>query len=398
MSWVIERFRGRLRHGMMGRVRILFTFTGGTGHFLPSVPIARALVARGHEVAFSAQPAMAPAIAAAGFAAIDSGGVTLAGAAARGPLLPVDRAREERVVREFFAGPVARERAQRLLLVAGDWRPDMIVRDEVDFGAAVAAERLDRPHVAVVVLAAGGLIRPDVVGEPLAALRAEHGLPAEPGAAMLHRHLTLVPVPPSFRTPDDPLPATAHFVRPAVLDPPPAPDPPDVPRGRPVVYFTLGTVFPQESGDLFTRVLAALSRLDAEVVATVGNQVDPAELGPQPPNVHLRRFVPQETLLPHCDLVLSHAGSGSVVGALAFGVPLVLLPMGADQPLNADRGAALGVARVLNPLTAAPDDIRDAATDVLRSPSYRVAARQIQAEAERLPPAAHAACLIEALR
>ncbi len=389
-------------------MRILFTFTGGSGHFLPTLPIARALAARGHTVAFSAQQAMLAMVEATGFDAIDSGGPTIADPAMRGPLLPVDRAHEERVLRESFAGRVAWDRSGRLLDIGAGWHPDVIVRDEVDFGAAAAAERLGIPHAAIVVLAAGGMIRPDLLAEPLDALRAEYGLPADPRLEMLHRYLTLVPVPPSFRTPSDRFPATAHHIRPAVLDSPPAATHSEglghavrdrLARGsdRPTVYFTLGTIFAQESGDLFTRVLTGLSSLNADIIVTVGREIDPAELGPQPSNVHIERFIPQELLLPHCDLVVSHAGSGSVIGALAFGVPLVLLPMGADQPLNADRCHALNVARVLDPLAARPHHLTEAANDVLHTPTYRAAARQIQQETTHLPTSDHAAALIERL-
>ena len=111
----------------------------------------------------------------------------------------------------------------------------------------------------------------------------------------------------------------------------------DAPGDVPTVYFTLGTVYNMESGDLFQRVMAGLRDLAADVIVTVGRDLDPDELGPQPPNVHIERFVPQAELLPHCDLVVSHAGSGSVLGALAHGLPMVLIPIGADQPLNAAR-------------------------------------------------------------
>ena len=67
--------------------------------------------------------------------------------------------------------------ASRLLDVIDQWRPDVLVRDEGDF---VAAERRGIPHASIVVLAAGGLIRPDLLAEPLNALRADHGLPADP--------------------------------------------------------------------------------------------------------------------------------------------------------------------------------------------------------------------------
>jgi len=220
-------------------------------------------------------------------------------------MLPVDRGHEERVIRDVFAGIMARERAARLLDVYGRWRPDVVVRDEVDFGATVAAERLGIRHASFVVLAAGGLIRPDLVGEPLDALRAEYALPADPQLEMLHRHLTLVPVPPTYRTPGDPLPATARHIRPAVLDSTPMRAQHDASgtlvldwlrgrSGRPTVYFTLGTVFHQESGDLFSRVVAGLRELDANIIVTVGREIDPAELGHQPANVRVDRFVRQD--------------------------------------------------------------------------------------------------------
>lgn len=394
--------------GMMGPVRALFTFTGGSGHLLPALPIARAMAARGHEVAFSGQEAMLGAVRAAGFAAIGSGGSTLAKPGARRPLVPVDRTAEEQVIRKSFAGRIGRERAMRLVGVAGQWRPDVIVRDEVDFGAAVAAERLDVPHVSIVVAAAGGLIRPDLVAEPLDALRADHGLLPDPQLAMLHRYLTLVPVPPNYRTPTDPLPSTARHIQPAVLDSPRATDAHEEATVRtlrwlaertdhPTIYFTLGTIFHQESGDLFPRILAGLAHMRTNVVVTVGREIDPMELGTQPSNVHVERFIPQEAFLARCNAVVSHAGSGSVIGSLAFGVPLILLPMGADQPLNADRCADLGVARVHDPMTASAADVRDAVTAVLDLPAYRRAAEQIKNEISRLPTADDAAAWIEAL-
>jgi UDP:flavonoid glycosyltransferase YjiC (YdhE family) len=374
----------------MGRVRILFTFTGGAGHFLPLAPIAAAARARGHEVAFSGQEMMRATVSAAGFAAYDSGGRTLLDAPRRKPLIPLDRAAEAAVIRDTFAGTVGRERAGRLLAVADQWRPDVIVRDEMDFGAAVVAERLGLPHAAVVVLAAGGMVGPDFLAEPLAALRAEHGL----APAVAHPHLTIAPFPRSFRDPADPLPPSTVHIRPAVLEASGAGRPSG---GRPRVYFTLGTIFHQESGDLFGRVLAGLRQLDADVVVTVGREIDPAELGPQPAHVRVERFVPQHELLPHCALAVTHAGSGSVIGALAFGVPLLLLPMGADQPHNADRCTALGVGRQLDPLTASPAEVRDAAAELLATPAYREAAARLRAETTALPPADHAAELIAGL-
>ena len=113
----------------------------------------------------------------------------------------------------------------------------------------------------------------------------------------------------------------------------------------PTVYVTLGTVFGVESGDLFARALAALRELPVRAIVTVGADVDPAELGAPPPNVRVERFVPQAEILPRCRLVVSHAGSGSVLGALAYGLPMLLLrwaPTSRTTPRAARRSASRG--------------------------------------------------------
>ncbi|WP_375488838.1 glycosyltransferase [uncultured Jatrophihabitans sp.] len=385
-------------------MRALLSFAGGSGHALPMMPIARALAGRGHEVLFTGQPAMLDQIRGAGFDAVDSGGSTLAAATDRRVLVRADRDAEVRVIRESFAGGIARERAPKVLGVGEDFDADIIIHDEIDFGAAVAAERLGVPHASVVVLAAGGMITPGLLDEPLNRLCAELGVSARPD--LLDRFLTLAPVMPSFRDPRSPFPPSTLAIRPDVLADHQEREDPAVDRveaflaaqpDRPLVYLTLGTVFHQESGDLFTRVLTGLERMAANVVVTVGRELDPAELGVRNERVLVERFVAHRAVLPRAALVVSHAGSGTVVSALACGVPLMLLPLGADQPWNADRCVALGVGRMLDALTVSPGEAAAAAEDVLRNATYRAAARVLSTEAEALPRADAAVGAIEQL-
>jgi UDP:flavonoid glycosyltransferase YjiC (YdhE family) len=274
----------------------------------------------------------------------------------------------------------------------------------------VAAERLGLPYATVVVIAAGTFVRPGLIAGNLSRLRAEHGLPPDPELSMLDRHLVLCPVPAGYRDPSVPLPATAVLFRPdpvgapvgasvGATDPAPGQPPAWLRRrdGGPAVYFTLGTVFNMESGDLFSRVLAGLRDLDASLVVTVGPYLDPADLGPQPPNVHIGQFIPQDVILPHVDVVVSHAGSGSVLGALSHGRPMVLIPMGADQPSNASRCVDLGVARVLDAVAATPQDAREAVRGVLADPGYRRAAERIRDEFAAMPGPAYAVAALERL-
>jgi len=361
-------------------VRVLFTFAGGSGHLEPLVPIARAARAAGHAVAFSGRPAVAGRVRELGFEMFVTGPPGPEAPSARTPLLGLDLAREEAVLRDGFAGRIARERAAGVLEVCAEWRPHVLVCGEVDFGAMVAAERAGLAFAVVLISATERFVRAEVVAEPLAALRAEHGLPPDgPGdrpvlSSFPGRLRPLPPGPHAFRA--------VHATRPRI--------------DANAVYFTLGTIFNLESGDLFERVLAGLRELPVDVVATVGRNLDPEELGPQPANVRIERYLRQSEVLPRCRAVVSHGGSGSILGALSHGLPLVLLPMGADQPQNAARCEELGVARVLDAVHATPEDVRDAVTDVLTDPSCRSAAERIADEIAALPGPEDTVPLLEA--
>jgi UDP:flavonoid glycosyltransferase YjiC (YdhE family) len=95
--------------------------------------------------------------------------------------------------------------------------------------------------------------------------------------------------------------------------------------------------------------------------------------------------------------VVSHAGSGSVLGALAHGLPMVLLPLGADQPHNAARCEAIGVARVLDAVTAQPAEIAAAIAELLASEPHRRAAAEVCHEIATLADPGDAVARIEAL-
>ena len=110
----------------------------------------------------------------------------------------------------------------------------------------------------------------------------------------------------------------------------------------------MGTVF-NKSADTFATVLEGLRTENVSVIVTVGESGDPALLGPQPDNVHVERYIPQPLLLPHCDLLISHAGSGATVGALAAGVPMLAIPQGADQFFNAEAIVRVGAGLRLLP-------------------------------------------------
>jgi UDP:flavonoid glycosyltransferase YjiC (YdhE family) len=377
-------------------MRILFTFIGGLGHFHPLEPVARAAVAAGHQTAVAGSGRLGARIEAAGFTALATSPVqppATPGPRDPTPLAPVDARAAEIEFAENFADKGARRHAVAVQEHIRAWQPDVVVRDEADFGSAVAAEVLGIPSASVLVLAAGTLVRPELVAAPLADLRAEHGLPPDPELAMVTRDLVLSPFAPSFRSPSAPLPlprATVSF-RPGERVPPRRR------TSRPRVYVTLGTVFNAGSGDLFERLLAGVRDIDADVLVTVGRDVDPADLGSQPGHVRIEHFVPQAEVLLETDLVVSHGGSGSLMATLAHGIPSVLLPLGADQPHNARRAEELGLARTLDAATVTPEAIAQAANDVLADQTAADRARTMAAEIDALPDGGATVSALEAL-
>ena len=102
-------------------------------------------------------------------------------------------------------------------------------------------------------------------------------------------------------------------------------------------------------------------------------------------------------LLPHCDVVLTHGGYGAIMACLSLGMPMVVLPVNADQPRNARRCAELGVARVVGPEERTPEAIRAATQAVLRDPTYRANAERIRDEITAMPGLELAVELLERL-
>jgi MGT family glycosyltransferase len=167
-------------------------------------------------------------------------------------------------------------------------------------------------------------------------------------------------------------------------------------RDEPLVYVSFGTVAAAQGlfPGLYAAVLEALTALPVRILVTTGEAADPAALGPLPPAVHVERFVPQQQVLGAASVVLTHGGSGSVLGALAAGLPLVLLPLFADQPRNAARVAGLGAGLTVSGGPAAAGRLGAAVAAVLDDPAYRAGARRIAAEIEALPSADWAAQML----
>ena len=391
-------------------MRFLFTTLAGSGHFHPLVPAARALELAGHAVCFATAPELHGSVERSGFRALaagfdrhrDGSDESFAQLQAGLEALPLDGpARTVFRIRNLFGGLYAERMVPDLLAIADEWRPDVIVREVAEFGGCVAAEVLGIPHASVrsnTMLSTYS--ERHLVAEQMDRLRATYGLAPDPDTAMLFRYLHLAFEPSRFHDPALPLAPTAHLLRPEPFGdsggeglPHWVAQLPD----RPTVYATLGTVFNSRTPGLFEAILDGLRDEPINLVLTIGRDRDPDEFGPQPDNVHVERYVPQRLLLPYCDLVITHAGFGTVCAALSLGLPMVAIPIDADQPINAKRCAALGAGEVLGYQQRTPETIRNTVRTVLDNPSYQANAEQIRDETSTLPGPEHAVTLLERL-
>ena len=175
---------------------------------------------------------------------------------------------------------------------------------------------------------------------------------------------------------------------------------------RPTIYATLGTEVSKEPGiypDVLQKIIAGIRDLPANLIVTVGREKDPADLGLQPPNVHVERYISQSLLLPLCDLAVMHGGSNSLLQTIDAGLLVVVLPLIADQYFNAHVTQSLGLGEVVQSWQAGrlelgqltPGGFRAAVERVLGDPLYRQNVARLQAEMHALPGLEHAVELVE---
>jgi UDP:flavonoid glycosyltransferase YjiC (YdhE family) len=382
-------------------IRVLFSCDPGTGHLHPLVPLARALAGAGHEVAFATAASLAGRLEALGFPLLPAGLDEAERQARFEPYraeqqaLPIAERRSFTFTR-MFATVAARAKAGELHAVAVSWRPDLIVHESADLAAPVVAAALDIP---IAHQSFGRMVPLAAIergAKETEALWRDAGLEPEPYGGMF-RGLYLDICPPSFQTELPPAGTRVKLLQPTFDTDPGARAPswlaelPD----RPLVYVTLGTV--HNDLQVFRVLLPAVEGLDCNVVVTIGRGNDPAELGRVPANVVVERYVPQSLLLPHAALTVTHGGSGSTLAALGHGLPMLVVPRGADQFDNARRVAMLGAGLVLLPAELTVETARAAVVALLAEGSYRERAQRVASEIAAMPPAEALVPVLEAL-
>jgi UDP:flavonoid glycosyltransferase YjiC (YdhE family) len=394
-------------------MRVLFSTTGGTGHFGPLIPVAKACAAAGHTVAVAAPSSFAEAVAGAGFDHLPFGAPSpeLMGKIFGGfPQLTFEEVNRV-VLAEVFARLDAQAALPALTKIMTDWRPDVVIRETCEFGSLVAAERAGIAQLQVAIMT--GRIGPAFVGlleTSLAQLSTMAGLPPERGAELLLHGDSLTSVPAALDSGD--LTLGESKAEEAVTD-----------RGRiwrfrtgvpaesrlpadwgdpaePLVYVSYGSVAARqpEFAPMYEATLRALADLPVRVLMTTGQGLDPADLEPIPPNSHIEQWWPQQAVMGKAAAAVGHGGFGTTMASLSAGVPQVVLPLFSfDQAVNAKRVAEVNAGIQLPGGLEAVPDLPAALGKVLDDPSFTQGARAMAAEIAALPDISECLPIMEQL-
>ena len=274
-----------------------------------------------------------------------------------------------------------------------EWKPDLILRESAEYASAIVGEEHDIPHARVAVsLAVGEEQALAIAGPVLDERRA--GIAERIRASP---YLSLFPA--SLEDPEAGRPAVTYSFRDPAERRSAAPLPDWWGEDTdPLVYVSFGSQVGAMpiAGPIFAAVFEAVAGLPARVLLTVGRETSADTFSRPPGNVHVERWIPQADVFGHAGAVVCHGGSGTTLGALAAGLPLVVVPLFADQPDNARRVAAIGAGVAVEPGDEAPREpvrstidtsaLRAAIEAVLADPAYRRSAERVADEMRALPP------------
>lgn len=392
--------------------RYLMVLWSGGGSVPPQLAVAKRLLRAGHEVSILAPSSLAATVEACGARfepyrrapehdATDPELDLLRDWEVRGPAAPAR-------MRDNVMYGTAESICEDVLGLVATQRPDVLVTDYLLLGSYLAAEKTGIPVAALMhsiftlprqglppfglglkpARGKAGRLRDTLLKrlqnrfynarlDDLNALRrnlelpvVQSGLDVITGADRL-----LILTSPAFDYPG-PVPANARWAG-AITDP-------DLPSPRlragddrderKSLLVSLSTTF-QRQAPILERIIEAIADLPVHAVVTCGPAIDPTQL-PAPPNVQVIASAPHHELLPSTDLVITHAGHGTVITALKHGVPVLCLPMGRDQRDIAARVAWHG-AGIRTPAKTSAKRLRHLIAEALATPSLVAAAERL---------------------
>ncbi|MEV6158277.1 macrolide family glycosyltransferase [Nonomuraea sp. NPDC052129] len=353
------------------------------GHINPTLPVVAELVRRGHSVTYHTSPAFSKEIEATGATVyLYPGG---------------DQPLPDPPIPLTMLDGLARTAVGLLPPVLSELRhirPDLIVHGSACPWGAVAARELAVPAAALFTTFAFNRSAPSPTAASWELLAAAATRPRYGGGylrsrwelsrrydtrglplvdlANVRQPLNLVFTSRAFQPGVDAFDHSYQFVGPSIGVRPLDPSFPADSLRDPVLYASVGTVL-KAAPRLLRDFATALAPLGGTVIISTG-ETDPAALGPLPDNVRARRFVPQLEVLARAALFVSHGGMNSANEALYVGVPMLVVPQGADQPLVARRVVELGAGLSIRPQDAAAGSVNALARRLLDEPRFRTAA------------------------
>ncbi|MEU2793386.1 nucleotide disphospho-sugar-binding domain-containing protein [Streptomyces sp. NPDC007100] len=381
-------------------MRVLIISSPVETHFLPLLPVVRALAGAGHEVLVTGQPDITGPAAGAGLATVTVGDPFHAFDLRRGNrpagLRPIEVTGRPPARQIDGAAQMWRNHAPYVLPdyleTARDWGADLVLSDHMDYTGAVVGAVLGIPSV----WHRWG-VNPTstfMLGQTrmwLGPLCARLGLSTVPVP-----DLVLDPAPPALADTQAP---PARPVRPEPHTGDGTPWAYTAPPGRRVAVALGGHTLDLGGAPLLRRVvdaLAAAGQVEAVVSAAPGHR---DEVGALPEGMTYTSRTAPGLLFPGADLVVHHGGAGSTLGAAALGVPQLVLPQLGDAFVAGDRVAAAGAGITLDTAEAqnSGDRVAEALTALLTGAAYRDAAGRLRAETAAMPSAAETVPVLEQL-
>ena len=361
--------------------RFLFVVPPLEGHVNPALSVARALSARGHDVAWAGSEKFLRPLAGPDATVYRTG-------------LRLYRPQGERgfaALKSLWEGyliPLARFTLPAVDAAIEEYRPDVVVADQHAMAGAIAAHRRGLPW-ATLAPTLMELTRPYqslpqveawITGR-LADLCARAGLAAGTAFDPLNSPDLVLAFVSRELTAGLALPDRVVATGPVLGGRPAGPGFPWdwLRQDRRHVLVTVGTLAAGVAQDFYTRMTQALAPLAGRVQGILVGAPDALAAAPDaPPNVRYLTRVPLLDLLPRLDAVVSHGGINTVCETLSRGVPLVIAPIRHDQPVTASAVVSAGAGRRVHFGRARPDQLAAAVLGVLDEPSFRANAERMR--------------------
>lgn len=348
---------------------------------LPLLPLARAFRRRGDDVAVMVPASSADLFAGEGFETLTAGAESPAVRAevARRTGADVRTSSDRDAAIEAFVSARLDLSVDACTPVVQRWRPDVVIHDPMDFVGPYVASVCEVPHA---VLTFGADVSADFIrasSERAVRNYAVRGVRWRPPRWVLDI------CPPDVQVEDWQAPRGRIALRPEAhraaggtrqRRPKPL-------TGDPKVLITFGTIFTDPA--VLSPLINELIAHGAGLRVTLGTTTSPDDYTVDHTRVTFEDFLPYDLLLDGIDLVVSHGGAGTSLGALAAGLPLVLLPQGADQGGQAERVAAAGAAVHITSETFDPVMVARTVIDVANEPDYRENAQKIARRIAAMP-------------